>query len=399
MIACVRIPYFAVALEQLRAVALRHAPILLIRYDKRGGRVIALSPQAEALGVSLGMSVTRARALCPPGAFITSEADRYTGTLDRLLGILWTYTNRVEIDEAAFPHTLIAYLDLGRLHEDAARELLEGVIEALRSKLHLNASVGMADGKFLARLAALQAEHGKIMFVPRETEAAFAAPFPVDVLPLNKEMARKLNLLAIRRIGEFAALPRAAVIGQFGRVGKAIYLLAQGLDGSPITPRRMPPSEAVLRQFDPPIEERTRLDIAIHLLADDLAERLEKRGSALHRLRVTLTFERGEMRSEELFLLEPVATARGIAESINRLIERMPTTSGITSIEVCLAHLVSAAPRQLELFRDQPARTALIDLAHILTERYGGHCYQAELRDRGAILLERRFALKRIDAS
>lgn len=399
MIACVHIPYFAVALERLRTVKLQSAPILLIHYDKRGGKVVALSRQAEELGVSLGMSVTRARALCPLGNFITSEADRFTGTLERLLALLWTYTNRVEIDESVFPHTLIAYLDLGRLNEDAAKGLIESAMDELLSKLHFSASAGMASGKFPARLAALKAESGKIINVPRGSETPFVAPFHVEMLPLSKEMAQKLNLLAIRRIAEFAVLPRNAVIGQFGKAGKAIYLLAQGMDGSSIIPRRMPPSEAARQVFDPPIEERARLDIALHLLADELALRLEARGSALHRLQVTLAFEQGVSRSEELFLLEPVATARGIAESIHHLVERIPTTSGITLIEVCLAHLVSAAPRQLELFRDQPARTALIDLARVLKERYGDHCYQAELRDRSAILLERRFALKRMDAS
>ncbi|MBK9750815.1 MAG: hypothetical protein IPO91_29190 [Chloroflexi bacterium] len=399
MIGCLRVPYCAAALEGQRDRTLRGGPLVFIRYDQRGGKVIALSASAEAVGVQLGLSVTRARALCPQGKFITSDADRYAATLDRVLGCLWTYTNRVEIDEAAFPHALIAYLDLGRLREEAARELLTSAVEALRSTLPLTASVGLAASKFSAYLAALKAEAGEVLSVSRGDEAAFATPFPVSVLPLTRDLAHKLDRLAVRRLGEFAALPRAAVIGQFGRAGKLLYLLAQGQDGRPVTPRRMPASESGRRQFEPPITERTRLDIAVHLLAEELAERLEQRGAALHRLRVTLTPERGAAHSEELFLIEPVATARGIAESIQRLLERLPTTQPITSLEVCLAHLVSAAPRQLELFRDQPARTALLDLARVLNERYGDHCYRTELRDRGAILLERRFALRRIDAS
>ena len=268
MIGCLRVPYYAAALEGQRDRTLRGGPLVFIRYDQRGGKVIALSASAEAVGVQLGLSVTRARALCPQGKFITSDADRYAATLDRVLSCLWTYTNRVEIDEAAFPHTLIAYLDLGQLRNEAARELLTSAVEALRSTLHLTASVGLAAGKFPAYLAALKAEAGEVLVVARGEEAAFAAPFPLSVLPLSRDLAHKLDRLAVRRLGEFAALPRAAVIGQFGRAGKRLYLLAQGQDGRPVTPRRMPASESGRRQFEPPIAERTRLDIAAHLLAD-----------------------------------------------------------------------------------------------------------------------------------
>jgi DNA polymerase-4 len=224
------------------------------------------------------------------------------------------------------------------------------------------------------------------------------------LLGLEREIERKLRLLAIREIGQVAALSREALVAQFGKTGRALWLLTRGLDGRPVMPRRMPPIEHGVRQFEHPLTTRDALDAAIHLLADELAERLEARGAALHEVYVTVRVARGNTYTERLHLLQPVAGAKGIAATIGQLIERMRLTAsgreeGIASIEICLTHLVSSAPRQLALFTHKPARQELIDLAAILAERYGDCFYEAVIQEQGAILPERRFRFLRVNAS
>ena len=118
MIACVQIKYFAAAVARAADPMLLGVPVILVRYTKERGRVAAVSSEAEQAGVQPGMALSRARAVCPGGCFLMLDAQRADAALDALLEVLWTFTHQVEIDETAYPQTVVAYLDLGRLNPD-----------------------------------------------------------------------------------------------------------------------------------------------------------------------------------------------------------------------------------------------------------------------------------------
>ena len=121
MIACVQIKYFAASVARAADPMLLGVPVILVRYAKERGRVAAVSAEAEQAGVQPGMALSRARAVCPGGCFLMQDAQRADAALETLLELLWTFTHQVEIDETAYPQTVVAYLDLGRLnHHDLA---------------------------------------------------------------------------------------------------------------------------------------------------------------------------------------------------------------------------------------------------------------------------------------
>ena len=401
MIACVQVRHFAAAIERQLDPALAGVPLILIAYPKQRGKVVAVSQEAESAGVVVGMPLSRARAFCPQGCFITADETHYEQALDHALAALWTFTNCVEIDETAFPQTLVAYLDLGRLKESDLRALAAQMIEALGGSLSSAITVGLARGKFPASLAATIATAGEVIYIAPGTERAFVAPYPVTLLPLSKAVSRKLRLLFIRRLEELAAISRPELVAQFGKSGRLLYWLAQGIDPRPVTPRRMPQTEAAARAFDHAFTDRTRLDVAVQYLADDLAIRLEGRVAAAHHLTLTIEFERGKPAVERLHLLQPVATAKGIADALQPLIERSGLATrrgGITRIEIALMQFVSAAPRQLELLTHRPARQQLIDLTPALIERYGARFYEVQLIGK-TLLPERRFHLHQVGSA
>ncbi len=218
MIACVVIPDFAAKLERVRNPLLRGVPLLVIRYSATRGKVIALSPEATAVGVQVGMALSRARALCPQAVMVSEDAQYHDHGLDEVLKTLWTFTNRVEVDQAAFPQTLIGYLDLGHLNEAHTLDLGEHLLDALIIETRLDASIGIAAGKFPAYVAAVT-EH-PLTLVSRAASAAFVAPHPIHLLPLDKETERRLSLLAFRTIGQIAALRGRRCSAQFGKSGK-----------------------------------------------------------------------------------------------------------------------------------------------------------------------------------
>jgi DNA polymerase IV len=397
MIACVRLPYFAAAVERQHDPALIDEPLVILRYGKKRGTVTAVSLEASSAGVTPGLSLTRARALCPAAQFVTAT-ERYQGGMERLLRVLWSFTNRVEVDEAPFPQDAVCYLDLGQLKEADLRHIGTRLLEAIRTDTGIDASVGIATGKFPAYLAAYSTT--AVELIPPGNEAAFAAPFPVAVLPLSKETARRLRLFCIRTLGEMAAFSKEALVAQFGKSGRRLYQLANGRDGRLLKVRRMPAVETVLHRFDAPIESQDRLDVHLHQIAGLLSDRLETRQSALHAITLSIGFETGDSVTESLHLLLPIASAKGIAEVMQQLMERMKQTAGIASIEVQLSHLVPNIPRQLELFTDKPVRQQVIQIADALVARHGAQPFYWTVLDHPYSLFpERRFELRRVDVS
>ena len=397
MIACVQIKYFAAAVARAADPMLLSVPVILVRYAKERGRVAAVSAEAEQAGVQPGMALSRARAVCPGGCFLMLDTQRVDAALETLLETLWTFTHQVEIDEAAYPQTVVAYLDLGRLNLRDLAALGVQIAEIVSASTSGVVTVGIAAGKFPAFVAAQGSRAGQVEMVAPGEEAAFVAPHPVTLLPLSKATARKLRLLFIRRLGELAAISRPELVAQFGKPGRLLYWLARGIDPRPVTPRRMPQSECAARVLEHPLTDRTRLDYLLQVLADELAIRLEGRVAAAHHLTLSIEYERGSGAVERLHLIEPVVTARGIAAALQPLVERcLPSVEqgGITRIEIRLQQLVSAAPRQLDLLTHRPARQQLIDLLPALVERYGACFYEAQIDEAGALLPERRFSLR-----
>ncbi|HEX2622909.1 MAG TPA: hypothetical protein VHL11_22270, partial [Phototrophicaceae bacterium] len=233
MIACVLIPYFATAIERQQHPMLESIPLLLVKYGTKRSKTVAVSVEAAKTGAEAGMFLSRARGLSPTAQLVTFDEQRMQQlALDPLLRLLWDYTNRVEVDETAYPQTGVFYLDLGNLRDEDALYLGEKLQNAVQQQFHssLSISVGLASGKFPAYVAA-STRINQITLVPRRQEGTFVASCSTTLLPASKETARRLAILYVRQLGQFAALPREAVIAQFGREGKLLYALAQGLDG------------------------------------------------------------------------------------------------------------------------------------------------------------------------
>jgi DNA polymerase IV len=390
MIACVVIPHFAVQVEWQHDPALSDLPLVVVQYGKKKGKVLALSKEAAHRGIEVGQAISRTRALCPTVYIQTFDVQRYESAINALLITLWTFTNRIQLDETAYPQNAVFYLDLGRLREDDLHLLRDEIESAMGKTLYQGVSVSLASGKLPAYLAAIQ----NTPFVPRGKEEVFVASAPITLLALPKAIEHKLNVLRVCTLGEFAALSHAAVVSQFGKIGQHFHQLALGQDYHPVKPLKMPQIEHIHHDFDFPLIERERLKVVMIKMSQELALRLQNRNAALHEIVLTLHFERGKGRTEHLHLLQPITSAESIYQTLEQLVERKTLTAGIVRIEVRLAHLVSSIPRQLELFTYKPQSQELIDLAMVLSQRHGRCFYRASLAHETSLLPERRFHLK-----
>jgi nucleotidyltransferase/DNA polymerase involved in DNA repair len=76
-------------------------------------------------------------------------------------------------------------------------------------------------------------------------------PLPLSALPADPEMQWRLHRLGVRTLGALAALPRPALVRQFGPQAGPLHDLARGVDPRPVQSDGPPRARA--RAFDDPL--------------------------------------------------------------------------------------------------------------------------------------------------
>jgi len=207
---------------------------------------------AEASGVKRGMRMSEAIGLCHRAVVLSPDLPHYQRRFEEVLDYLEGFSPEVE---AADPSTGseqglgTAYLSLGGL-STAPGPLAEHIISSLHERLGFMASLGVADGKFPARVVAQTTHPGLAKVIPLGEEATFLAPLTIDRLPASESMRWRLRLLGIETMGDIARLPLGAFQQQFGPEGKRCWELSSGSDNEPLAPRVR--EETIVRRLQMP---------------------------------------------------------------------------------------------------------------------------------------------------
>jgi nucleotidyltransferase/DNA polymerase involved in DNA repair len=225
-IACVHIPRFAVEAERQRRPDIAARLILIGE-----ATVLDCSLGADPLGVLRGIRMSEAIALCHKAVVLSPDAPYCQRLFDEVLGLLNELSPSVEAGEIG-----TSYVSLDGFDVEAAA-FADGLISSLHRRLGFMASVGIADGKFAARVVAATSRPGTAKTVESGDEASFLAPLPCSYLPASEAMLWRLKLLGLETIGDVTQLPLGAFQQQFGPEGKRCWELANGIDEEPIVPR------------------------------------------------------------------------------------------------------------------------------------------------------------------
>ncbi|MBI2852988.1 MAG: DNA polymerase IV [Chloroflexi bacterium] len=219
---------FFVSVEQIMNPSLRGKPVVV--GGKPGGRgvVACASYEARAFGLHAGMPISRAYRLCPQAIFIEGGYPKYREASRKFMLILADFSPFIEpvgIDEAYLDVTGFESIH-GSIHRMAV-----AIRERTRKELGLCASVGIAGGKVVAKVASELSKPDGLIEVPPGMDAAFLSPFSIDRLPgIGERTEQALKGLGIRSIGQLARLPLEVMKRHFGVYGQGIHLWANGID-------------------------------------------------------------------------------------------------------------------------------------------------------------------------
>lgn len=230
---------FFASVEQRDNPAYRGKPLIVGgtssgKGNSNRGVVCAASYEARKYGVHAGMPIWEARQKCPRGIFIPTQMNKYLEASKKFFQICSNYTPLIEplsVDEL--------FLDVSGCESLFGSSEIIGrkIKERVYQELEIKVSVGIAENKFLAKIATNLGKPDGFYIIPSKDIQKILYPLPVSSLwGIGKKTEELLKKSGIYQVEQLAKMPDSILENLLGKNGKKMKLLAQGIDESPVTP-------------------------------------------------------------------------------------------------------------------------------------------------------------------
>ena len=355
---------FFVACELLRRPELVGQPVVVGGSAQRGV-VAAASYEARQFGVKSAMASAQAHRLCPHAVFLDGDHDYYGEISRQVFEVFHHFTPLVEglsLDEA--------FLDVTGAQRmfGVASEIARQVRDAVRDRVGLACSVGVATSKFIAKLATEFAkprasreriDPGPGVFeVAPGTELAFLHPLDVGMLwgvgPVTLE---KLHRLALRTVGDVAACDRRVLTAALG-AGLAEHLcdLSHAIDDRAVEPDRETKSIGSEETFAHDVSSPSELRRHLLRMADTVARRCRDQGLAARTVTLKIRYGDFSTVTRSHTLAEPIDTSQAMLAEIDHLLADIDVARGVRLAGVS-ARNFAAPDTQMQLFDGDERQT------------------------------------------
>jgi len=267
---------FFVSVEQVAHPELKGRPVVVGGRPQGRGVVAAASYEARAFGLHSGMPLVTASRLCPQAIFIQGSFPKYRDASQKFMAILADFSPFLEpmgLDEA--------YLDATGFESihGSARRMAEKIKRRVKAELGLNASIGIAGSKVVAKVASELSKPDGLLEVDEGKESSFLAPLPIARLPgVGQKTEGKLKRLGITTIGKLSATPLSLLKSHFGASGKMLQSFASGIDSRKVAPPAAAKSISRETTFGQDSKDRSLLKSTLRYLGERVGADLRQKG-------------------------------------------------------------------------------------------------------------------------
>jgi DNA polymerase-4 len=389
-ILCARFPHLGLVVAWRRHPELRGEPVAIASDTTAAAVALAASEAARAAGVHPGQPLRQVRQLCPAAAVVPFDATAAGRRRDQVMEALCAVVPAVELNDEE------AYADLSGSHAGHPGEAAwsAAVGQALAAALDGAApAIGVAATRFVAWMAARESAPRHVRRVRAGEEAAFLAPLPPALLPVDPAVLARLGSLGLDCLGTIAALSPADLQRQFGPEGLTVHRLARGADATSLTVARPPRRLAVRVLLDGAVCDREMLRRGARQAALDLGRLLEEQGLVAGALTLALEGEDGPSASAERVLVAPAGGAEEVWAAVLGLLGAAEPRAPVAALRLEAGALAMPGGRQTDLWRRGEAeRDAVARVAARLCDRFGRTAVlRPRLRVDPGDLPERRF--------
>ena len=340
---------FFASVEQVLRPELAGKPVIVGGDPDDRSVVASASYEAKAYGVKTAMPLAQARRLCPQAVFLKGKFENYRDMSAKMREVFYSFTPDLEmasLDEA--------YLDLTgckRLYGhpfDAA----EKIKRAVKAATGLNASVGVASSKLVAKVASDYAKPNGITWVPPGCEAEFLKPLGLRELPgLGPKTFERLARYNLKNIGDLQRMSPAALEAALGPAGEALAERAAGRDSNGVEEALHPKSISRETTFDEDTADRTKVDAMLSYLAECAVWKLRSIDMSARTVTVKLRYGDFSTYHKARSLKEPSTHDRDFETLALKLFDELFTRRmRIRSVGVALSNLAPGMTHQAGLF-------------------------------------------------
>ena len=327
-----------------------------------------LNGPALAAGLTRGMALADARALCPglvtEPANLASEA----AVLQALVHMARRWSPLVARDGADGLMTDIS----GVAHLFGGEDGLLADLRAHIARAGFACAVGVADTRgaayALARFGGGRfagGQFGGAMAAPGQTLAAIGR-LPPAALRLDHDTVTGLERLGLRSIRDLAQVPRAPLARRFGP-GLMLRLdQALGVQPEPVSPEAEAPHYGVRLTLPDPIGLQSDVMAGLSRLLDRLCASLASNHHGARRLALELRRVDGATALAEIGLARPMRDAGRMAALFARAVDDIDAGFGIDQLRLTAPVVEPMAPEQMDQNRAVGA-----DKLHDLITRLG----------------------------
>jgi protein ImuB len=352
-----------------QAESINNVPSVIVAKQNNALQIYALDEIAARCGLSIGLPLANARAICPELTVYDADEAADTKTLNDIADWCDRFTPLVALDP---PSGL--FLDItGCAHLfGGERALLQTVCGAL-TRRGFAVSSAIAGTSICARTMTRHVS-GKIVGDGEEAEAV--SPLPVSALGADEAIIRGLRRAGLKTIGDVAARARHEITARFGAHFTTLLEHALGQGDAPISPRKPLPDYIVEKRFPEPIATENMISMTLSSLAGMLVTAMDKQGKGARGLEASFFRTDGAVRTLSIDTGRPVTRAemveRLFRERLDALNDPLDPGFGFDFIRLSASRTEIVVQQQRDLdanVHDNDELSALIDR---IAARIGG---------------------------
>jgi len=349
---------FFASVEQRDNPAYRRKPLIVGGISSGEGNsnrgvVCAASYEARQYGVHAGMPIWEARQKCHEGIFIPSQMNKYLKASKKFFQICNSYTPLIEplsIDEL--------FLDVSGCESlfGSSETIGRKIKERVHQELGIKVSVGIAENKFLAKIATNLGKPDGFYIISSEDIQKILYPLPVSSLwGIGKKTEELLKKSGIYLVEQLARMPDSILENLLGKNGKKMKLLAQGIDESPVTPPSTAKSIGKETTFSTNITEKAILIKELLKISQMVGYTARKKGYKGRTITLKIRFHNFITFNRSKTLENPTYIDDIIFKTVVELLDKVRLKKGgVRLLGIKLSNLASGNERkQLKLLRDE----------------------------------------------
>ncbi len=335
------------------------------------GVISSASYEARKYGLHAGMPLSKAKRLCRNGIYVPVNMEKYLSESRKIINIFYHFTPLVEIIGS----------DEGFLDVTGCQKLFGNPVEItkkIKGKIYeqtnLTSSAGIAPNKFLAKLASgLGKPNGLTVLEKNEKIMKKIRLLPISYIwGVGMVTEKVLKNMGINTIGELADTPPDLLISKFGKAGKTMHELANGIDNRKVVPNREPKSVGRETTYNEDVSDIGILKSTLLLLSQKVSRNLnikKYRGKTLTlkiRFADFKTITRSNTLQKYTHSMTEIYKASAMLLKNSDLLKKKVRLIGISVSNLKPDYLLSN-----NLFNQEYKQDSLTDAIEKITEKFG----------------------------